>query len=208
MYCPESTALSIRVMVCVSLTSVAWGGWMIFYFSLVKVHFVFCYLNSIVLFPYLIKYYHIVFIIILFWLGRDRQFLFVYARFTSFHTHLSSSFLLLYPEWPQRQGGCLACCMRLHFRFPLTLHWFILCTRRSGGTAHEGGGCDQSIGSTVTDAIVYRWLWLTATSSSWLPWRKRSFITNLPMAPASSTEVDGPEEKTNQSCDPPAPSVH
>ena len=26
------------------------------------------------------------------------------------------------------------------------------------GTAHEGGGCDQSIGSTVSDAIVRSWL--------------------------------------------------
>ena len=26
--------------------------------------------------------------------------------------------------------------------------------RGSGGTAHEGGGCDLSIGSTVSDAIV------------------------------------------------------
>ena len=48
----------------------------------------------------------------------------------------------------------------------LRLHWFILCTRRSGGTAHEGGGCDQSIVSTVSDAIVRSWLWLTATKSS------------------------------------------
>ena len=35
-----------------------------------------------------------------------------------------------------------------------------------GGTAHEGGGCDQSIGSTVSDAIVRSWLWSTATMSS------------------------------------------
>ena len=28
------------------------------------------------------------------------------------------------------------------------------------------GGCDQSIGSTVSDAIVRSWLWLTATRSS------------------------------------------
>ena len=48
----------------------------------------------------------------------------------------------------------------------LRLHWFILRTRRSGGTAHEGGGCDQSIGSTISDAIVRSWLWLTATRSS------------------------------------------
>ena len=31
---------------------------------------------------------------------------------------------------------------------------------------HEGGGCDQSFGSTVSDAIVRSWLWLTATRSS------------------------------------------
>ena len=27
-------------------------------------------------------------------------------------------------------------------------------TRLSGGTTHGGGGCDQSTGSTVSDAIV------------------------------------------------------
>ena len=54
----------------------------------------------------------------------------------------------------------------LHVWVPLRLDWFILCTWRSGGTAHEGGGCDQSIGSTVSDAIVHSWLWLTATRSS------------------------------------------
>ena len=42
----------------------------------------------------------------------------------------------------------------------------ILCTRSPGGTAHEGGGFYQSIGSTVSDAIVRSWLWLTATRSS------------------------------------------
>ena len=56
----------------------------------------------------------------------------------------------------------------LHVRIPAVaeLHRFILCTRRSEGTAHEGGGCDQSIGSTVSDAIVRSWLWSTATTSS------------------------------------------
>ena len=34
------------------------------------------------------------------------------------------------------------------------------------GTAHEGGVCDDSIGSTVSDAIVRSWLWLTVTRSS------------------------------------------
>ena len=46
------------------------------------------------------------------------------------------------------------------------LHRFIPCTRRSGGTTHKSGAYDQSIGSTVSDAIVHSWLWLTATRSS------------------------------------------
>ena len=53
--------------------------------------------------------------------------------------------------------------LRLHVRVLLRLQLFILCTWRSGGTAHEGGGCDQSIGSTVSVAIVRSWLWLNAT---------------------------------------------
>ena len=60
--------------------------------------------------------------------------------------------------------------LKLHDWFPvgLRLHQFILCTRCSGctATAHEGGGCDQSIGSAVSDVIVRRWLWSTATRSS------------------------------------------
>ena len=44
---------------------------MICNFSIIKDHFVFCELNFIVLFQFLIKYYH-VFIIIVFWLGSDR----------------------------------------------------------------------------------------------------------------------------------------
>ena len=77
---------------------------------------------------------------------------------------------ILYPEWPHRQGGCLTCC---GCTFESSwVHWSMLCTRRSGGTAkdpctaHEGGGCDQSIGSTVSDAIVRSRLWLTASRSS------------------------------------------
>ena len=34
------------------------------------------------------------------------------------------------------------------------------------GTLHEGGGCYQSIGSSVSDAMVRSWLLLTATRSS------------------------------------------
>ena len=46
------------------------------------------------------------------------------------------------------------------FRIPS----YCLGLRRSGSTAHEGGGCDQLIGSTVSDAIV----WSTSTRSSQL----------------------------------------
>ena len=66
-----------------------------------------------------------------------------------------------HPEWLHRQDGCLVC-WRLQGRFRQRLHWFILCMRRSEGTAHECGGCDQSIGSTVSDAIIRSWLWSTA----------------------------------------------
>ena len=65
---------------------------------------------------------------------------------------------ILYPEWPHGQGGCLACC-GCTFESRWGLHWFTPCKWRSGGSAYEGGGWDQSIGSTVSDAIVRSWLW-------------------------------------------------
>ena len=43
---------------------------------------------------------------------------------------------------------------------------------------YEGGGCDQSIGSTVSDAIVRSWLWSTATRSSPLGTGKEDFTFN------------------------------
>ena len=75
---------------------------------------------------------------------------------------------------PHMQGGWLAC-WRLQDRIPAVAepHRFILCTRRSGGTAHDGGGCDQSIGSTVSEVIVRSWLWSTATRSSPLGYSSR-----------------------------------
>ena len=48
------------------------GGWMICRFLNIYVHFVFCQLNFIVFFPFLIKYYHISFIIIVFRLVSDK----------------------------------------------------------------------------------------------------------------------------------------
>ena len=53
--------------------------------------FCFCQLNLIILFLFLIKYYHILFIIIVFWFGCDRPsgLLFLRAHFAYFHTHAS-----------------------------------------------------------------------------------------------------------------------
>ena len=64
---------------------------------------------------------------------------------------------------------------RLQDRIPAVaeLHRFILCTGSSRGTPHEGRGCDRSIGSTVSDAIIRSWLWSTATRSSTLGYFSR-----------------------------------
>ena len=77
-------------------------GWMICNFSNISVHFAFCSLNFIVIFPFLIKYSDILFIIIVFWLGCDRPsglLLFVPALLLSILTPLflpSSSVSLSY----------------------------------------------------------------------------------------------------------------
>ena len=80
-----------------------------------------------------------------------------FIRTTQFHTYNS----VLYPSVigkvvASHVEGC-----RVDSR--LRRHRFILLTRRSGGTAHEGEGRDQSSDSTVSDAIVRCWLWSTAT---------------------------------------------
>ena len=48
---------------------------------------------------------------------------------------------VLWPEWPHRLRW-LPRMLKLQDQFPveLRLHRFMLCTRRSGSTAHEGGG--------------------------------------------------------------------
>ena len=92
----------------------------------------------------------------------------------------NNSFIIahyLCPEWPHRQ------CVGLSFRRSHDRGWLsavslVICspariavcnTWSSGGTALcRMGGCDQSIRSTVSDAIVCSWLWLTATRGS--PW--------------------------------------
>ena len=65
--------------------------------------------------------------------------------------------------------------LKLQSRFPVELrpHRFILCTRCSRGTAHKLRLSDQSIGSTVSDAIVRSWLRSTATRSSPLSYFSR-----------------------------------
>ena len=72
------------------------------------------------------------------------------------------------------------------------LHRFILCARCSGGTAHEGGGCDQSIGSTVSDAIVRSWLWspLGLGASHWAT--SEDYCKLLIIAHIHSVVVDSP----------------
>ena len=78
----------------------------------------------------------------------------------------------LYPEWPHRQCVGLAFWSRTFsadsvqqvLRF--AAHISVCNTWSSGDTALCRGGCDQSIGSTISDAIVRSWLWLTATRSS------------------------------------------
>ena len=70
---------------------------MIYNFSTIQVHFVFCWLNFILHFPYLIKY-NILFIIIIFWLGYDRQsgLFFLSPLCFCLHSRLSSYLLRLF----------------------------------------------------------------------------------------------------------------
>ena len=67
------------------------GGWMICNFSIVQVHFVFLLIEFHCPFPYLIKYYNIMIIIIVaFWSGSERPSglqLLIRALFTSFCTN-------------------------------------------------------------------------------------------------------------------------
>ena len=54
------------------LIIISGGGGMIYHFRLFKCILFFCQLNFILLFPFHIKYYFILFVIIVFWLGCDR----------------------------------------------------------------------------------------------------------------------------------------
>ena len=84
--------------------------------------------------------------------------------------------VLLYPEWPHRQ--CLGLVFRRsHVRRSLSAVSLVICSPARIAVCKRGAqgvlpcvgwGCNQSIGSTVSDAIVGSWLWSTATRSSQL----------------------------------------
>ena len=69
-------------------------------------------------------------------------------------------YITLYPEWQHRKFGCLVLVVyrSMLVRFP-SKDWPI-CTVQLLEWVGEHG---QSIGSTVFDAIVRNWLWLTAS---------------------------------------------
>ena len=75
------------------------SGWIICHFSIILVQFVFQQLNFILLFSYLIKYYNIMFIIIVFWLVCNVTFFFVPALLLSVLTnHLTPLRALFLPS--------------------------------------------------------------------------------------------------------------
>ena len=59
---------------------------------------------------------------------------------------------LLYPQWPRRLGGPSHAegCWDDSWR---RLHWFLLWTRRSGGTANEGGGATNQLDQQSLTAL-------------------------------------------------------
>ena len=89
--------------------------------------------------------------------------------------------MFLYPEWPHRQCVGLAI-RRSHVRGSLGAVSLVICRQHStvqyvelwGYYPVYGGGYDQSIGSTVCDAIVHSWLWSTASRSSPLGYFSKS----------------------------------
>ena len=95
--------------------------------------------------------------------------------------------VIIYHEWPHRQGGCLACWRLQIWSIPSggCTYYIILCTRRSGGTINDRGDKTsktmQSIGSTVSDSIVRSWLWSSATWST--PLR---YFSRLPQVASSA----------------------
>ena len=109
------------------------GGWMICHFLIISVHFVFCSLNFIVLFPFLIKFYQIMFVIIVFRLGCYRPsglLLFVPAVLFSMLTPLfcvSSSVSLSYFVLAVPMRECLGKHSCMSSPFPINhTEWYFL----------------------------------------------------------------------------------
>ena len=69
------------------------------------------------------------------------------------------------PEWSHRQGGCLACCdCKFESRWGCTDLYYA--RGAQGILPMKVEGTNSQLDSTVSDAIVRSWLWLTATRSS------------------------------------------
>ena len=137
--------------------------------------FRFCKLNFIILFPLIIKYYYIMFIIIVFWLGRDRPSgLFFCTHFASFpaQAYLLTLFVCFFHTLSGRIGKVVASHAEVARSIPSWAETALIYTMHEALRGYfslwwgGGGGCSLSIGSTVSDAFVHRWLWSTATMSS------------------------------------------
>ena len=89
----------------------------------------------------------------------------------------TSTIKMIYPEWPYRQGGCFACWRvqgcKIEYRLWLSCTDLYYMHETLRGYCPWGWGWDQSIGSTVSDAIIRCWLWSTATRSSILGYFSR-----------------------------------
>ena len=139
-----------------------WGGWMIFHFSIVHFHFIFCWWNFIVLFPYRIKYYYILFITVVFWLGIDRPsglLLFVSSRFTFFHSHdslltLSVCFLVFTFAFPMRECLGKHSCMSSYFLIA-TLNGACSFARRNGPLFCRRFACQKLIKLNYVIIMTY-----------------------------------------------------
>ena len=72
----------------------------------------------------------------------------------------------VYPLMSGRIGKVVA--SHADVRVSLRLHWFILCTWRSGGTAHEGGGCTSQLDlPSLTSLSVAGCGWLQLGVPHW-----------------------------------------
>ena len=112
-------------------------------------------------FPFFIKYCHILFIIIVFWLGCDRPsgLLFFRARFASFHTHASLlvffvCFFILFHS----------CCSHARVFGKTLVHEFPVIISIFGSTGSEACAASEHKGSVLrvlifSWGIMYYWRW-------------------------------------------------